>query len=125
VTQGNPQTAPHPKRVLVVDDERDLVEAMRIVLESEGFGVETASNGQEALTALRGGEPPELVLLDMMMPVMNGWQLLSEVAKIPALKSVPVVVLTAAGVAGLAGVVEILRKPIDLELLVEAVGRHV
>jgi CheY-like chemotaxis protein len=124
LTQADVQTSPHPRRVLVVDDEMDLLDTMRIVLESEGFGVETARNGQEALAVLRAGEPPELVLLDLMMPVMNGWQVLSEIAKVPSLKSIPIVVLTAAGGPGIAGAVEVLRKPIDLELLVGAVERH-
>lgn len=110
--------------VLVVDDDPDLLDVTRFVLESEGFGVETAKHGQEALDLLSAGRLPALVLLDLMMPVMNGWVFLEELAKIPSLRAIPVVVLTAAEPKQVPGAVEILRKPIDLGLLVEVVERH-
>ena len=112
------------KTVLIVDDELDLLEVTRFALECEGFGVETARNGEEALEVLRAGSLPALVLLDLMMPVMNGWEFLKEVAKIPSLRAIPVVVLTAAGPQGIPGAVEVLHKPIDLGVLIEAVERH-
>jgi CheY-like chemotaxis protein len=111
--------------VLVVDDEPTLLEATRFVLESEGFGVETAKNGQEALAFLRtGSKLPGLVLLDLMMPVMNGWEFLAAVAEIPPLRTIPIMVLTAAGTTEVPGAVEVMRKPCDLGLLIEAVERH-
>jgi CheY-like chemotaxis protein len=110
--------------ILVVDDEVDLLEVTQFVLESEGFRVETARNGEDALTFLNAGKRPGLVLLDLMMPVMNGWEFLTEVAKSPSLSSIPVVVLTAAGPATVPGTLEVLRKPIDLGLLVATVERH-
>jgi len=113
------------KTVLVVDDEPDLLEVMRFVLESEGFVVETARHGEEALDALQAGRLPDLVLLDLMMPVMNGWKFLDEVAKVPSLREIPIVVLTAAGSEGVPGAVEVLHKPIDLGVLIEAVERNV
>ena len=112
------------KTVLVVDDDPDLLEVTRFVLESEGFAVETAKHGQEALAVLRTGEPPGLVLLDLMMPVMNGWTFLEELAKIPSLQEIPVVVLTASEAEGVPGAMEILRKPIDLGALIEAAERY-
>jgi CheY-like chemotaxis protein len=112
------------KVVLVVEDEPDLLEVTRFALECEGFGVETARNGAEALGVLRAGKRPGLVLLDLMMPVMNGWQFLDEVAKVPSLKEIPVVVLTAAGAPGVPGAAEVLHKPIDLGVLIDAVERH-
>jgi len=119
---------PDPSKIiLVVEDEPDLLEVTRFALECEGFGVKTARNGQEALRHLHTGERPELVLLDLMMPVMNGWELLKEMAKTPSLREIPVVVLTAVGAestAGVPGATEILRKPIDLGVLIEAVERH-
>jgi len=111
--------------ILVVDDDPSLLEVTRFVLESEGFGVETAKNGEEALQLLRAGKLPRLVLLDLMMPVMNGWQFLDEVARTPSLKAIPIVVLTAAaGSPEVRGAATVLRKPIDLGLLIDAVERH-
>lgn len=116
------------KTVLVVDDEQGLLEVMRFALEGEGFEVETARNGREALERLRTGRPPSLVLLDLMMPVMSGWEFLDEVAKLPSLDPSfdppPIVVLTAAGSMGVPGAAEVVRKPYDLGVLLEAVERH-
>lgn len=109
--------------VLVVDDEPDLLDVMRFVLESEGFGVETARNGKEALERICAGWAPGLVLLDLMMPVMNGWTFLDEVSKHPALKEIPVVVLTASRAEGVPGAAVVLHKPIDLGLLIQTVER--
>jgi CheY-like chemotaxis protein len=110
--------------VLVIDDEPDLLEVTRFVLESEGFGVETAASGEEGLKLLRVGRRPGVVLLDLMMPGMGGWKFLDEVSKSPALKGIPVVVLTAGGPVGVNGAVEVLRKPFDLAALVETVERR-
>lgn len=112
------------KLVLLIDDEQDLLEVTTFVLEGEGFRVLTARNGEEALELLRSGVLPELMLLDMMMPVMNGWEFLDEVARLPSLREIPIIVLTAAGPSGISGAVEVLRKPVDLGLLIEAVERH-
>jgi len=109
--------------VLVVDDEPDLLDVMRFVLESEGFGVETARNGKEALERLGAGWSPGLVLLDLMMPVMNGWTFLDEVSKNPVLKGIPVVVLTASRAEGVPGAAVVLHKPVDLGLLIQTVER--
>jgi CheY-like chemotaxis protein len=110
--------------VLIIDDDPDLLEATSFALENEGFGIATARHGEEALERLRVGERPAVVLLDLMMPVMNGWQFLEEVAKVPSLKAIPVVVLTAATGVEVSGAVEVLHKPVDLGLLIEVVERH-
>jgi two-component system, chemotaxis family, chemotaxis protein CheY len=126
LTQAGPHNSSVP--VLVVDDEPDLLDVMRFVLESEGFGVETARNGKEALDRMldriRAGRAPGLVLLDLMMPVMNGWTFLDEISKTPVLKEIPVVVLTASRAEGVPGAVEVLHKPVDLGLLIQTVERH-
>jgi CheY-like chemotaxis protein len=111
--------------VLIVDDDPNLLEVTSFVIESEGMAVETAKNGAEALALLRAGRLPGLVLLDLMMPVMNGWEFLDEVAKDPLLKVLPVVVLTAAQRAQVPGVVEVLCKPVDLRALLRVVERYV
>ena len=117
-------TGPAGKVVLVVDDEQGMLDVIRFVLEGEGFDVVTARNGVEALERLRAGMRPALVLLDMMMPVMSGWEFLDEVARVPALKLPPIVVLTAGGSTAIPGAAEILRKPYDLDVLLETVERH-
>jgi len=112
------------KLVLVVEDEPTLLEVACFVLESEGFGVETATNGAEALTRLRTSKLPGLVLLDLMMPVMNGREFLDEVARSPLLRPPPIVVLTAGDSMEIPGAAEVLRKPYDLGRLLETVERH-
>jgi CheY-like chemotaxis protein len=121
---GNRKQVSASQIVLVVDDDPDLLEVTSFALENEGFGIETARHGEEALRRLRVGKPPAVVLLDLMMPVMNGWQFLEEVAKVPSLKAIPIVVLTAAVRVEVSGAVEILYKPVELGLLIEVVERH-
>jgi len=111
--------------VLTVDDDPDLLEVTSFVIENEGISVETARNGEEALALLRTGRRPRLVLLDLMMPVMNGWEFLNEVAKDPRLSQIPVVVLTAAEHVQVTGAVEVLAKPMDLAALLSVVERYV
>ena len=113
------------KFVLIVDDDPNLLEVTSFVIESEGMAVETAKNGEEALALLRAGRLPGLVLLDLMMPVMNGWEFLDEVAKDPLLKVLPVVVLTAAEHAQVPRGVEVLCKPVELRALLRLVERYV
>jgi CheY-like chemotaxis protein len=110
--------------VLIVDDDPDLLEVTTFVIEDEGMAVETARNGQEALALLRTGRLPTLVLLDLMMPVMNGWEFLAAIAKDPLLQEIPVVVLTAAEQAAVPGAMEVLIKPMDLKELLRIVERY-
>lgn len=111
--------------VLIVDDDPDLLDVTSFVIENEGMTVKTARNGQEALALLGGGSPPALVLLDLMMPVMNGWEFLAAVGNDPALRTIPVVVLTAAENAQIPGAREVLSKPMDLKELLRVVERYV
>ena len=113
------------KFVLVVDDDPDLLEVTSFVIETEGMAVETARNGEEALALLSAGRLPALVLLDLMMPVMNGWEFLAAVANDPLIKGIPVVVLTAAEHTEVPGALEVLSKPMDLKELLRVVARYV
>ena len=113
------------KFVLVVDDDPSLLEVTSFVIESEGMAVETAKNGEEALALLQAGRLPGLVLLDLMMPVMNGWEFLEVVGKDPLLKGIPVVVLTAAARPDVPGVAGVLCKPMDLKALLRVVERYI
>lgn len=106
--------------VLVVDDEFDIREAVREVLEGEGYSVVTAVNGSDALTRLNADPRPCLVLLDLMMPVMNGWQVLEEVHRHPRLQTIPIILVTASD-SRPEGVAALIRKPFDLDRLLGAV----
>jgi CheY-like chemotaxis protein len=123
--EGDRRRVDASKFVLIVDDDPNLLEVTSFVIESEGVAVETAKNGEEALALLRAGRRPGLVLLDLMMPVMNGWEFLDEVGRDPLLKVLPVVVLTAAERAQVPGGVEVLCKPVDLRALLRVVERYV
>ena len=81
--------------LLVVDDDADIREAIRITLEDEGYDVVEASDGREALDWLQSNPAPAVVLLDWNMAPMNGPQFMAEISKEPRLAGLPVVVLTA------------------------------
>ena len=87
----------HPDHaVLLVDDDLDIREALTDILEDRGFHVTSAANGREALTVLRSGNvSPSAILLDLMMPVMDGFQFLAEMRKVPEWREIPVIVVTA------------------------------
>src|SRR5262245_40011816 len=85
--------------VLIVDDDLDILEGLAELLEFEGYVVSTAFDGQAALNHLRGGLRPSVILLDLMMPGMNGWDFRAEQMKDVDLRDIPVVVITAAAVS--------------------------
>src|SRR5204863_872330 len=80
--------------VLVVGDDDDLRETVQVVLEESGLRVTVAANGRAALEQLRAGARPSLILLDLMMPEMNGWQFLEHARKDATLGSIPIVIMT-------------------------------
>jgi two-component system response regulator MprA len=115
--------------VLVVEDDRDVRDAIAEVLDDSGYLPVLAANGREALARLRSGEPlPHLILLDLMMPEMDGWEFRSVQGSDPALSGVPVVVLTAHADAQDAAdrmhAAGFLRKPVQLTELLAVVARH-
>jgi CheY-like chemotaxis protein len=87
----------HVDRLIVlVDDDPDIREALKDVLEDRGFQVRTAANGREALGLLRNlSPPPSAILLDLMMPIMDGYGFLEEHRKDPSLAAIPVAIITA------------------------------
>jgi CheY-like chemotaxis protein len=113
--------------ILVVDDEPLIAMALEAVLEDAGHRVATAANGRQALERLAEAPRPDLVLLDMMMPVMNGPALLAAMAADPGLDGIPVIVLSSlpeeAVRARTKGVAAILRKPYTAAAVLEAVTR--
>jgi signal transduction histidine kinase/CheY-like chemotaxis protein len=89
------QGAREAKRVLLVDDDADVRHALRPIIEREGYVLVEAENGVAALERLRREGPPHLILLDLEMPVMDGWGFLAERERDPILSAVPVVVISA------------------------------
>lgn len=83
------------KTILVVDDDHEFREALVETVRSEGFQVETATSGMQALDKLRWGLRPCLVLLDLQMAVMTGWDFRAEQARDPSLAAIPVIAMTA------------------------------
>ena len=113
--------------VLVVDDEPLIAMALEAMLEDAGYRVATAANGRQGLEQLAEAPRPDLVLLDMMMPVMNGPAMLAAMAADPGLRGIPVVVLSSlpeeAVRARAGGVAAILLKPCTAEQVLDAIAR--
>jgi CheY-like chemotaxis protein len=110
--------------LLLVEDDADVREAVGDTLEDAGYRVLFAKNGREALDLLRGSaHRPALILLDLMMPVMDGPQFRKEQVADPRLAAIPVVVLSAHPVSADLGVAASIRKPVAREPLIRLVGR--
>src|SRR5213594_4605575 len=112
--------------ILLVDDEMDTRLALRDFLTEEGFVVHTARDGQHALHLLEKLDPPDLILLDYKMPIMDGKQFLGVQRQSPRLHGIPVVILSAATREWSGAhleVEEVLSKPVDLELLLVTVNK--
>jgi CheY-like chemotaxis protein len=112
--------------ILVVDDDPDILEALSEILEAEGFEIRRARNGKEALERLEPDQP-QLILLDLMMPVMDGWEFAQRMRQKPVYSSIPIIVLSADRNVGSKaqdiGAVGHLAKPFELNDLLEMVRR--
>jgi CheY-like chemotaxis protein len=113
------------KDVLVVDDDRDVCTIIQDVLESEGCRVTVAHNGVEALKVL-DQHKPDLILLDLMMPVMDGWEVLAQLQRQPLWQDIPVVVVSAnlRSRRPAKPAVAALPKPFDITELTQVVERY-
>lgn len=117
-TSRSAETPDKQACILIVDDERHNRDLLEIMLKPEGFLLLTAANGEEAL-ALVTRQPPDLILLDVMMPGMNGYEVAAKIKADPASKNIPIIMLTAlddrnARMLGLnAGAEDFLTKPLD------------
>jgi CheY-like chemotaxis protein len=115
--------------ILVVDDDADLREALVAGLEREGHQVIAATDGERALQLLRWGIVPDVIMLDLMMPVMDGWEFRRQQLTDPTLAPIPVIVVSADPEArrllGSPGVRAVLAKPVDFETLLGALDRAV
>lgn len=115
------------RSILLVEDDTGIRESVVECLESEGYRVSAASNGAEGLEWLRSGGRPDLVVLDLVMPVMNGAQFLSALRGEPAFRDIPVVLMTAAMPSQGMPMPQAngyLAKPFELNDLLDAVARH-
>lgn len=112
-------------RILVVEDHDDSREMLEEFLAQEGYAVESAVNGLKALERLLCAPRPDVVLLDLMMPVMTGWDLMARVEQEPSLQGLPVVVVSGAGNTRPTprGIFASIPKPLDLTLLMETLER--
>lgn len=119
--------ADHPaaKLVLIVDDDSDIRALLAEFLDVHGYTTVAFSNGLDALAYLHEGPLPSVILLDLMMPIMNGFQFREAQQQDPAIAAIPVVVMTARGSLerGMTGIAEVLAKPMDLDRLLAALGR--
>jgi len=120
----SPDLADRPARVLIVDDQRQNRQLLEIMLSQEGFVLLTAARGDEAL-AIVAQQPPDLILLDVMMPGMDGYQVAARIKGDLSAKHIPIIMVTAlhdsnARMLGQrAGVDDFLSRPVDrAELLV-------
>ena len=110
------------KKILIVDDEADFVASLAELLEEEGYIVETANDGREALSRLAGASLPSVVILDLIMPIMGGVEVFSAMRADPRLASIPVILSTSGPAQALSGAI-FLRKPISVDRMLETVQR--
>ncbi|MDO8885893.1 response regulator [Candidatus Oleimmundimicrobium sp.] len=114
------------EKILVVDDEVDIVKLITLKLANKGFKVIGAGDGEEALKKV-AEEKPDLIILDISMPKMDGWEVCQKLKANPESKDIPIIMLTALGYIaeefkGLQlGAVKYLKKPFDADTLIKAV----
>src|ERR1700691_4056220 len=110
-------------KILVVEDDEDAREAMVALLQMKGYHAVPAGNGREALDCLHQASAPDLIILDLWMPVMDGWHFRSEQIKNPRLGHIPVIVVTALSDRTDVDANEIIIKPVDVHRLLTTVDR--
>lgn len=112
-------------KVLVVDDDFAIVDGLSELLENEGFSIIAANNGVDALSYLRSGRQVDVIVLDVMMPMMDGWDFRAEQLADPSLRDIPVVLISASGFSRDTlqrqfNVSEVLAKPLDPDEFLDA-----
>jgi CheY-like chemotaxis protein len=110
-------------RILVVDDDSEIRDSFRQILAEESYDVHCAIHGAEAIAVLRRGLSPHLIVLDLMMPVMDGWEFREQQMANPTFAAIPVIVCSAYPTPNVFGPVSYLCKPIGYAELLEGVAR--
>jgi two-component system chemotaxis sensor kinase CheA len=119
------------KTVLIVDDDDRNIFALRSYLEMLDMNVATAGDGQEAISLLQNDARPDMILLDMMMPLMDGYETLGILKQDAILKQIPVIAVTAKAMKGdrercmEAGAWDYISKPIDMKALVDKITKWI
>jgi len=111
-------------RILVIDDDEGVREAMVSILEMTGYRVASAINGKDALDYLRDAATPDLIISDLAMPVMDGRQFRREQVKEPRLAKIPVIVVSALSDQTDIDANEIFIKPVEVDILLAAIDRY-
>ena len=118
LSMGNP-------KILVVEDDPTIQESLAELLQLEGYSVVTANNGQEALDCLQSSDLPALIFLDLMMPVMTGWEFLEKKIFDSRLAEIPVVIVSAVNDTKIVdGSKQFIRKPIKIDSILEAAKKY-
>ena len=115
---------PDKQSIAVIEDDIPALDALTELLETNGYQVRQAHNGQEALEAIKSSEPPALILLDLSMPVMDGWEFMRRQRLEPSIAHIPVVVITALVSAVPAGAKALISKPINVNRLMRLVQKY-
>ena len=110
--------------ILVVEDDEDAREALVALLQMKGYHAVPAGNGREALDYLDQAPAPDLIILDLWMPVMDGWQFRSEQTRNPRLAHIPVIVVTALSDRADVDANEVIIKPVDVDRLLTTVDHY-
>lgn len=113
------------KQILVIEDDANIRDVLQLALNFEGYKVVTAKNGKEGLEILSKMSHPGLILLDLMMPVMNGWEFVDAFKKIKEFANIPIVVVSAYSEKARAiECNDFVLKPLELETLLSSVKKH-
>jgi CheY-like chemotaxis protein len=128
MTGAGREVHPEPLTILIVDDDPPILTGLSEFLQGEGYNVAVAGDGRAALDQLRRGLRPCVIVLDLMMPVMDGWDFRHEQLKDAELREIPVVVITATGfseqsVKAQLGAAEVVAKPASPAHLLAAIER--
>jgi CheY-like chemotaxis protein len=107
--------------ILIVEDEDDISFQLAAVLQQEGYAVRTAANGRKAIESLERDGCPSLILLDLLLPELDGWQFMRAQASREEWRHVPVVAISAVSYRGAPGAAAIVPKPIDLSALIQII----
>jgi signal transduction histidine kinase len=122
---GQEASAKGNKRVLVVEDDRDILKALESILGDNGYEVSTATDGREALNRLARDVPPDVILLDLRLPVMDGWTFRNVQRRDSQLAPIPVVAMSADGTSQAQAISAdaFLRKPLDIDDVLSTLQR--